>query len=95
MDKNNVKITQSSGSDCGDLVRRLHSHIAAMAPHQRLREQGGLLIASANEITRLQHVIREAWLEAAKGDPLNVQDILKMDGAPNAAEQQPEGAKND
>lgn len=42
----------------GDLLERLVRHISMMAPHQKDREGGRLLIESADEIKRLQTHLR-------------------------------------
>lgn len=41
-----------------DLLKRLNNHIMMMAPHQRDRVQGKLLIEARDEIKRLQELLR-------------------------------------
>lgn len=45
-----------------DILLRLKNHIAQMAPHQKKRETGKLLIEATNKIEALEETIKELTL---------------------------------
>lgn len=78
-----------------DLLQRLNSHISLMAPHQKEREQGKLLIEARDAIrdlhgvlafSRFEHVLRKHNLidPAALDDPEGF-DNYRTHGSVHAA----------
>jgi hypothetical protein len=64
---------------CGDLVMRLRSAVAMMAPHQKERQNGKLLIESLAMIVDLAERVRlccDEWAE----DHTRLQDLCREAG---------------
>lgn len=51
------------------VVRRLRGHIAQMAPHQRERRGGQLIIEATDELERLQNVLQRIATEFPNDSP--------------------------
>jgi hypothetical protein len=49
-----AQLQSGAAVSSSDLVRRLRAHIAMMAPHQKERHAGKLLIEATTEIRKLQ-----------------------------------------
>lgn len=84
-----MNATISRETPIGGCLERLVRHIAQMAPHQKYRTAGRLLIEAAEEIRRLRTAIDETIFEnahLADGDNCTLIKI-KRAMVPNAADE--------